>query len=160
MTPSLEPGVTMCDVVVWCRNGASSAQKAAVAPLSQLPPQIQKQLLPPPPPPQPGAPDEWRNNQPPELMNQGERVEQPVPQGDNRAANGTRQERPTFNHYSSKPQLYNANMPFHMQGLGAYPPPPPPPPPGPTPPMAGQFPFYQQPPATSQYPYFMMHHQQ
>ncbi|XP_046677857.1 transcription factor SPT20 homolog isoform X2 [Homalodisca vitripennis] len=141
-------------------NGASSAQKAAVAPLSQLPPQIQKQLLPPPPPPQPGAPDEWRNNQPPELMNQGERVEQPVPQGDNRAANGTRQERPTFNHYSSKPQLYNANMPFHMQGLGAYPPPPPPPPPGPTPPMAGQFPFYQQPPATSQYPYFMMHHQQ
>ncbi|PSN33606.1 hypothetical protein C0J52_25042 [Blattella germanica] len=41
---------------------------------------------------------------------------------------GTR-DRPSFNHYSSKPQLYNANLPFHMHGINMYPPPPPPPPP-------------------------------
>lgn len=38
-------------------------------------------------------------------------------------------DRPSFNHYSSKPQLYNANLPFHMHGINMYPPPPPPPPP-------------------------------
>lgn len=75
-----------------------------------------------------------------------------------RAAN--RGERPTFNHYSSKPQLYNANIPFHMHGLGMYPPPPPPPPPNPNPTNAGQYPFYQQQQQQqhpSQYPYWMMH---
>ncbi|KAJ9595038.1 hypothetical protein L9F63_013666, partial [Diploptera punctata] len=38
-------------------------------------------------------------------------------------------DRPSFNHYSSKPQLYNASLPFHMHGINMYPPPPPPPPP-------------------------------
>ncbi|GLH00506.1 Uncharacterized protein GBIM_06869 [Gryllus bimaculatus] len=38
-------------------------------------------------------------------------------------------DRPSFNHYSSKPQLYNASLPFHMHGMNMYPPPPPPPPP-------------------------------
>lgn len=81
---------------------------------------------------------------------------------DNRAV-VNRNDRPTFNHYSSKPQMYNANLPFHMHGLGMYPPPPPPPPPPPCP--SGQYPYYQQPQQhpthhhtaiPPQYPYWMM----
>ncbi|KAI5694371.1 hypothetical protein M8J75_015688 [Diaphorina citri] len=33
---------------------------------------------------------------------------------------------PLPGHYSSKPQLYNSSLPFHLQGLAAPPPPPPP----------------------------------
>uniref|UniRef100_A0A1B6CZ42 KH homology domain-containing protein 4 n=1 Tax=Clastoptera arizonana TaxID=38151 RepID=A0A1B6CZ42_9HEMI len=121
-----------------------------VRPPAQLAPG-EKQLQPHPP----GAPDEWRNQGDNKQSNRGFDNEQ-----NNESRQVNRGERPTFNHYSSKPQLYNANIPFHMHGLGIYPPPPPPPPPNNNSVSGGQYTFYQQQQpqhSAHQYPYWMMH---
>nr|CAD7263682.1 unnamed protein product [Timema shepardi]CAD7570499.1 unnamed protein product [Timema californicum] len=111
-------------------------------------------------------------------QSQREREEQEGRIRDFQPRGGSGRDRPSFNHYSSKPQMYNANLPFHMHGMNVYPPPPPPPPPGgsgnqqpqqgppqgllqpPPPPPPSmhqqQYPYYNPPGQYQQYPYWML----